>query len=299
MEKPVKSLYYVFVALIIGISFFSFSPLFYPLLSSDDALNILIAHYYNLPDDLYCWGQDRGGTLIPLISQLFIKVFNCPALLSVSVSYYLILIAGYFCFSALFKSNYSKIIFAVVWFLPFQRFIELLRYPIGMEYSLIAVFAFIIKRLDEDNFRKRISSHLYLSGSVIVSIAAVWVSDTAAITVSVLLIISLIYDVIKRGKLKINKVQALYLISGIALGFFFIMYAKSTAVVKSVNYLSVNTFKDIVNGLGIIGKAFYEVLTFKTGELFVSLFTYISVFSTITYLLFIRRGGGISQIAEG
>jgi hypothetical protein len=297
MEKPAKTLYYVFVVLITGISFFSFSPLFYPLLSSDDALNILIAHYYNLPDDLYCWGQDRGGTLIPLISQLFIKVFGWTALLSVSISYYLILIAGYFGFSSLFKTNYSKIIFAVVWFLPFQRFVELLRYPIGMEYSLIAVLIFFIKRLDEKSFRNKLSSHLYLAGSVIVSIAAVWVSDTAVITISVLLILSLIYNVLKRGKLKINKVQTLYLISGIALGFLFIMYAKSTAVVKSVNYLSVNTFKEVVNGLEIMGKAFYEVLTFKTGELFVSIYVYISSLSIITFLLF-TRWGGISQFAE-
>jgi len=298
MEKPAKTLYYVFVVLITGISFFSFSPLFYPLLSSDDALNILIAHYYNLPDDLYCWGQDRGGTLIPLISQLFIKVFGWTALLSVSISYYLILIAGYFGFSSLFKTNYSKIIFAVVWFLPFQRFVELLRYPIGMEYSLIAVLIFFIKRLDEKSFRNKLSSHLYLAGSVIVSIAAAWVSDTAVITISLLLILTLIYNVLKRGKLKINKVQTLYLISGIALGFLFIMYAKSTAVVKSVNYLSVNTFKEVVNGLEIMGKAFYEVLTFKTGELFVSIYVYISSLSIITFLLFTRWGGGFRNLLK-
>ena len=284
MKKNTKLLFNLIVSLIIGISFFTFSPLFYPLLSSDDALNILIAHYYNLPDDIYCWGQDRGGTLIPMISQLFIGILNWPVLLSVSISYYLILITGYFCFSSFFESNYSKIIFALVWFLPFQRFVELLRYPIGMEYSLIAALAFFIKRLDENNFRNKFGRHLCFVGSIIVSILAVWVSDTAVITISILLILTLIYNFIKSSRLQINKVQALYLFSGIAFGLLFIMYAKSTAVVKSSNYLSVNTFKEIFEGLGIIGRSFLEVMTFKTGETVVGIYTYLTIISAGIYI---------------
>lgn len=167
-----------------------------------------------------------------------------------------------------------------------------------MEYSLIAVFAFIIKRLDENNFRNKIVNHLYLAGSVIVSILAVWVSDTAVITISILLIINMVYNTVKIGKIQINKVQALYLISGIALGFLFIMYSKSTAIVKSVNYLSVNTFKDVFNGLGIICNSFLDVLTFRTGELFVSIYVYISSVSIITFLILTRRSGEFRRLLK-
>ena len=102
--------YYLAVFTIIIISFFLYSSNFYPLLCSDDALNILMAHYYKLPADFYCWGQDRGGTLIPLISQVFIKIFHFSALTSVSLSNYLILILGFLCFSSLFKTKYGKLI---------------------------------------------------------------------------------------------------------------------------------------------------------------------------------------------
>jgi len=54
-----------------------------------------LAYYYQLPQDIYCWGQDRGGTLIPLIAQIFIKLFGCSAVTAVSLSNYLLLIAGY------------------------------------------------------------------------------------------------------------------------------------------------------------------------------------------------------------
>lgn len=156
-----KSIFYFILSIIIGTSFCLYSSVFYPLLNSDDALNILMAHYYKLPHDIYCWGQNRGGTLIPLISQFFIKIFGFPAYISVSISNYIILFLGYLGFSSLFKNNYIKILFSIAWFFPPVQFIDLMRFPIGVEYSLIGFSILILKKLDfKTNSYK---NHIYLS----------------------------------------------------------------------------------------------------------------------------------------
>jgi hypothetical protein len=76
MHLTRKTYYYFIIGIIILLSFSFYSSNFYPLLSSDDALNILMAHYYHLPHDIYCWGQDRGGTLIPLEEHVTLPAFR-------------------------------------------------------------------------------------------------------------------------------------------------------------------------------------------------------------------------------
>ena len=72
-----KVLLYIGIIAIILISFRLYSSQYYPLLKSDDALNIMMAHYYSLPEMWYCWGQDRGGTLIAMLGYFFCSVFGC------------------------------------------------------------------------------------------------------------------------------------------------------------------------------------------------------------------------------
>ena len=61
------------------------------------------------------------------------KGFGASAMTAVSLSNYLVLILGYVGFSSLIKSRYGKLVFALIWFFPFQRFIDLTRYTIGVE----------------------------------------------------------------------------------------------------------------------------------------------------------------------
>lgn len=66
-----KAFYIVIIGLISIISFRFYSALYYPALNSDNAVTVLMIHYFKLPDDLYFWGQDRLGSLIPLLGQVF------------------------------------------------------------------------------------------------------------------------------------------------------------------------------------------------------------------------------------
>jgi hypothetical protein len=271
-----RVLYFLLTLAIILLSFFLYSSRFYPLLNSDDALNILMAHYYSLPHDFYCWGQDRGGTLIPLISQVFIKLFNCSALIAVSLSNYLILILGYIGLSGLLKSNYCKIILAIVWFLPFCMFIDILRFPIGVEYSLIGFAIFLINKFENNDIKWHIK-HILLFSIVIICILSVWVSDLAIVSITILIFTLFLYYFLDNRKINGYKTALIYVFTGAICGYLFIRFAKSFAMVEIKNYLSINGINEIKRALSLIGESLWGILTFSNKQIFETVYTYFAV----------------------
>lgn len=285
-----KLLYSITLSAIVLLSFFLYSSRFYPLLNSDDALNILMAHYYKLPDCFYCWGQDRGGTLIPLLSYLFIKIFGLSAIVAVSLSNYLILILGYIGLSSLIKSRYYKIVFAIIWFLPFQRFVDINRYPIGVEYSLLGMVIFLVCKIQDR--QKNISDfgkHALLILIVLILVASVWVSDLSIVSIAMLLFVLLLFYYIDNKSLKINKTIIFYAIAGMLLCLFFIHYAKSFAVVKTKHYLTINGLSEVKEAVLILKDAFVDLLLFKNNEILVSVYVYFAILFFIYFIIIIFR----------
>ena len=138
-----KKIYYLIIGLIVLLSFRFYSSLFYPVLNSDNAVTILMIHYFKLPNDLYFWGQDRMGSLIPLIGQIPFKIFNLSALTSESITHYTILLLGFLAFSTFIKSRFYKVIFAIIWFFPPMRLIDVTQFAFGIHYSLIAISCYL------------------------------------------------------------------------------------------------------------------------------------------------------------
>jgi hypothetical protein len=272
-----KTYYYLLIAAIIIVSFFLYSCSFYPRLNSDDALNVLMAFYYKLPHDFYCWGQDRGGTLIPLLSQVGIKLFKLPALLSVSLSNYLILILGFIGFSSLLKSNFTKVVFAIIWFLPVERFIDLLRYPIGVQYSLTGFIIFIVNkvRFGEDNHP--IHQHLLLIAISILTIVAVWVSDFALVTIAILAGTLLFFHFSGGKKHKFHKAILYHIAGGIIAGVLFIMYAKGQNGLRTEAYYAVNGLNGIRTAFVLLVNSFLPVFAFKSQNTFISVYTFLAI----------------------
>jgi len=267
-------IFFLSVSVLIILSFFLYSSRYYPLLNSDDALNILMTYYYKLPQDLYCWGQDRGGTLIPLLSQVFHKLFGISPVNAVSISNYLFLIMGYIGFSSLFKNRYTKIIFALIWFFPPLRFIDLTRFPLGIQYSLLGFSIFLIQKVDF-YLGKKFLNHLYTMLIILLLITSVWVSDMAVINISVLCSCLLIFNYSKFNRLKIATPVWGYLGMASVATFLFIKFAKSTARVIAPDYNTFNSFDSFLKAINMLKNAFTSVLTFKTTDLFYSIYAWL------------------------
>ena len=254
-------MYYLCLFAIIVLSYRFLSIRYYPLLNSDDALNVLMAVDYPWPETVYCWAQDRGGTLIPLISHVLIKVFNISPINATSLTGYFLIFIGFFCLARLIKSKFYRIILAVAWFFPFTRFVDLVRYPIALGYSLFALIIYLIDRYErnkDDKFEK----HALPIAIILLSTIAIWVSDLTIVSLVILLSVLLLFFYIKNKTLRIRRSVFFYAVGGMAFATTMIFIAKSYATYRFPSYAILNDWNEIVQTLGIIRDTFRNILTY-------------------------------------
>jgi hypothetical protein len=286
--KRISFLYYVALMLIVWVSWCFYASVNYPLLNSDDALNVLMAHYYSLPGDFYCWGQDRGGTLIPLISWVLMVVGGGSALVAVSMANYLLLVGGFWGFATLLASRWNRLMFALIWFLPFQRFIDLVRFPIGVQYSLLGLFIGLWGLPRVGGRLGGLWVHLQYLSMALVGIAAVWVSDLAWVT---MLVMVGVWWWRGRGQSLPNGFLPMaYLGVSMAVGLGFLFYARSHASGITGTYAQVNDLAGIWRALGLVWHAVGELLVFRTGEPLVSLFVWLVFLMLFLLVFYFWRG---------
>ena len=259
------------VAFIILSSFFLYSLAFNPLVTSDDALNVLMAFDYQIPPDFYCWGQDRGGTIIPLISQFFIHVLHLSPILSVSLSNYLLLTLGFIGFSKLFKQPFTLIIFAVLWLFPYERFINILSFPIGMSYSLIGISIYFLDRLLHKKDLTNFSKHFHILVSIGLWGLAIWTSDLAFFTVLLLVSSLLFYSKYQKIEHFPKKLFILYATLGIAALIFIILKLKTYATGVTENFQKFNSAEQIGESIRIVFSDCLKVLIFQVDNFLISI----------------------------
>ncbi|MCC7051459.1 MAG: hypothetical protein IT239_06765 [Bacteroidia bacterium] len=285
-----KSVFYLIIFFIIIFSFSFHSALFSPILNSDNGVVILMIYNFRLPDDLYFWGQDRFGSLIPLIGQIFYKGLRFSPIVSESISHYLLLILGFFGFADLFKSNFSKISFAIVWFLPPLRMVDLLSGTLGEQYALIGVAVFLINKLyPVKNEIYSFRQYLFLSLIALVFIACIWVSDLACSTIFILLTVHTIF-LFKNSKPNYSKIfkrpEIYYIIIGIITAVFFISYAKGNATsLKNYDSFSLNVF---VDSIAVFKTTIVDLILFKSQEPLTSIYLYF-ILAFIIYIVYRHR----------
>ncbi len=230
----------VIVAIIL-LSFFTFAENYYPLLTSDMAVNILMTPSFSLPHDIYFWGQDRSGNLIPMIAHTVFTLSGWPPVLIVSFVHYLILAAGFLALTRFVRSAFGRIILAMVWFFPPWHFLEFLLILYGIQTSLVLIALNFLDRSFSARLRWKCLS--WLSGSCLIFIAAVWVSDMALGSILALLITALLYFTFARNdrektiSLRGMMVPAILLVAWTVAGCLVLHYAKvmSTPVQNYTN----------------------------------------------------------------
>ena len=283
-----RNTYLVLVILISSLSFFFFSSLFYPLLNSDNAVTVLMIHDFKLPNDFYFWGQDRMGSLIPLLAQFFYKVFHQSALTSESITHYVILLSGFLAFASFLKNNWYKLIFCIIWFFPPIHMIDVTQFAFGIHYSLIAIACYLLNIINTGKYGN-FKQHLYFLLLTLTLITAVWVSEMALISMGVLIgIQSLIFMKEKQSikNIVLNK-GVLYLFVGAILGLLFINQAKSFSPIHQ-SYSSFSDFGNILNTFKQFFESIFDMLLFRANEPFTSLYTFL-VLILIGILLFNRK----------
>ncbi len=283
-EKYGNIIYYGLLGIIMAFSFFNFSPVYYYFLNPDHAVHILMTANFRFPHDLYFWGQDRLGSFIPLLGHLILKATGMTAVWAVSVSNYLVLIAGWFSISTLFTGKGTKLVLAMFWFLPPLNFLDFLMIaqPFGIEMSLLAISIFIYNKIKRS---QSVSKQILLTSLIsIILIISLWVSDLTVISIALLISLT-IYDWFKHQKSKnILRQPGLYAVFfWIIAGFLFITFAKGEAD-KDIRY-SEQLFNGLHYILLTVRDIFlqtYDILTFNYEDnIYLGFFGWLSLFTVL------------------
>lgn len=271
---------YWLLSLIILFSFFHFSFYFSPLLNSDSALGVLMGTYLDLPRDLYCWGQDRGGNFTPLISGLLTSITSLPIIISISFIHYGILTLGAFSYAFFIRNTTLKIIFFILWFLPPWQFVEFLLYPYGLQYSILGILLYLLFRYPEAPSNKR----LILSALIaIIAMIGIWVSDFLALSL-VALLFTTFY--LKRDFF-IQRKNIISILLWTVCCATFIIYGKLQAThSQSYSTITINSITEILSATGIVWQSIKRIFLFQSESIFQSIFWWLIV---VTLTLNVNR----------
>lgn len=277
--KKLNILIYLIIGTVILLSFWFFSSIFYPLFNADEGVIILMLHDFQLPRDLYFWGQNRYGSIVPLLGQVFYKGFGLSSLWSESLCHYLILILGYLSFSSLLKSKFNKVILAILWFFPlFQFHNGLLRNVFGLQYSLLGMGIYLINRYsikEDDLFNKLIIQTMLF----VVFVTSVWVSDASIVTIFIIISILAFFAYLKNKNVKywISRLETIYTAISVVLGTVIIFYLKANAITNTYDtyyYQIFNSSAEVFVSIRIIVSRLAGILSFSTSNPLISIYAY-------------------------
>lgn len=298
--RPLRNsiVYYLLLAIIIATSYSFYSSAHYPLLNSDDGVGILMTHYLDFPHDIYFWGQDRLGSLVPLISQFWTKGLGFSPIVAYSLTNYVLLTLGFLGFATFFKEHWTKIIFALLWFLPFHQFFDLVHYPIGIGYSIIGSSILLIRLLKFESKRFFIwKNHLILLLLTIWLGAGIWMSDLIAVNLCCLLFAYFVYRWRKERKWFPRPEVLFWTLAGIAVWGWFIVQAKLNAPAKTENFQSFNTLTDVGSAAALLWESIVDLLTGKNKDWLTPVFPWM-VFILFGILIALSFKGKIKLTEE-
>jgi len=291
---------YLVILLIIIVSFISFSEKHFPYLNSDGALNILMTNELDMPQDLYCWGQDRGGSLIPVIGWGFHNLIGLDLVISVSLAHYLILILGFLAFASFLRNRFLVLILAFFWFLPPWHMLGFILYPFGLQYSLLGIAIYFLNRfMKESNGATRIA---WLSLGLGTLIAMIWASDLGLVSILVAFGMILWYLLLKKKPRKdilghTGLPEIVTALFWTAIGVSFIVYAKQTAVrIDVYNDNPFNNAGQVIESLGIFLASISEILLFRSkspAEGVTGWLVIIAIIGALYYL--VRKPGSLNR----
>jgi hypothetical protein len=273
--------YNLLLLLLILFSFYNFAEINFPLLNSDMSVTILMAQNFNLPGDLYFWGQDRGGSLIPLLANILVEAYKFPPALAVSLIHYIIMVAGFFAMASFFRNRNLKLILALIWFFPSWHFLDQVFPLFGIQMCLLALSLYFLKLMQRAVNRYRRLA--WLSLACLSFIISIWVSDLAVVSLFIVAMIVLWKynpELRKKGYFFLFKdrktlIQTVLVIAWFLFGTAFILYAKHKAArTDGYNTHYLNHPGEIVATIKIICYSIWRVLIFTSENFMESIYAW-------------------------
>jgi hypothetical protein len=245
------------------------------------SITILMAQNLSLPGDFFFWGQDRGGSLIPLLANFLVEAYKFPAVLAVSLIHYLIMVAGFFAMASFFRNRSLRLILALIWFFPSWHFLDQVFPLFGIQMCLIAMALYFLKKIQAT--ANRFMQLVWLSLGCLTLIISIWVSDLSVVSLFIMVVFVLwkyLPVLREKGYLFFLRDKNTLLRAALVAGWFiigtaFILYAKHKATrTEGYNSHFLNHPGEIIATLKIILYSVWRVLIFASENFIESIYAW-------------------------
>ncbi len=248
MPKLIQKPFLLVLACVALVSFRLFSILYSEHYHSDHAIHVLMSYYFRFPEDLYFWGQDRLGSVLPMLTHPItltgIQPIHATAFMTI-----LVLLAGCYIFTSFLRTFYSKVIFSILWFFPLICFKEIL-YPAYTDSIQLLIIALIISILININAQQPPKLRYLLYFTIIFNLTgiSIWLTETSLILVPLLLLF--LVQKFPRDRKLLPYIFVLFGLTAVSWTYF-ILHAKGLSIPVD-NYASLNTPYEAIELLGNI-----------------------------------------------
>ncbi|MBF2075880.1 MAG: hypothetical protein IGS50_19265 [Synechococcales cyanobacterium C42_A2020_086] len=269
---------------------------------SDQAIQVLMAADLQLPADLYYWGQQRGGSIVPILGRFLLDHSDLSPIRAVSYAQYFILGLGYLGFACLFRTNLARLLFALAWFLPPQPFgfLLMLGHPYAAQLGFLGIAVALIARLPRmTGWTQIMLRHLLIVGAVVCLFLSVWASDFSVISLALMAgfgMIGIGYQLWLAPVTRLSKqltskhltISLIIILTSLELitlliasryGIRFIRYAKSHAT-ASDDVFSINTLSQTKTMVELVFGTIHRIVTFQNPDFGLNVFG----FSALVFL---------------
>lgn len=292
---------YALIVLIGILSFRSFAGFLSPNFDADQAVHVLMSYDLQLPEDWYYWGQNRLGSLLPILSHGLLQVMPLPPIQAVSFVQYAFVIVGFLCYASLLKQLCLKVIFALIWFLPaapFQKLVEV-AHPYAPQFALLGIALVAAHRLatmPETPLLPRMGLNTLIILSFTLSI---WVSDLSLLPAGVAAVWaskSILSD--QKGwrplaHLEYLRQRPLCWYNALLLGLAgaFLVYVKSTASQRDENYgvFAINGLESMGQIIGSVLSNIVRTVLFQVNHPILSLYCLASLVTIGSLCFYLRK----------
>lgn len=209
----------------------------------------------------------------------------------------MVLLLGFWGFSTLFTNKKLIVLLALLYFFPYQRFLQINAFYIGMGYSMLGFSLLFIRKINWKNGLFTYLPNLVYTAIVsIVWLLAIWCSDLVFLTLVTFggTLILYAYTHKTPRDFKLLQIVIAYL-GSLTLIFFVLKKAKTYAVVKTEQFMSFNTLSDVGEAVKIVVQQSTKVLL-GSEDLILTIGAWIIVCTLIfgIYVLVIHRKSFLS-----
>jgi hypothetical protein len=269
------------VTVLFGLSWFIYSPIHFEAFNADYALHPLMAEDLVLPEDMYIWGENRIGSLIPFLARPLVVAFGLSGMWAVSIVQYFLLALLVWIWYKRFNSPWLAVAFSAFLLIPAFSFhaIIMVSHPLTVFVLVLTMNTMLFERverqIDTGSYRLR---ELYIWFFVV--LISLWTTEQIAVPIGIMWMI-LVWKSIdwKSRTIRVSKkhfytgllmpLPALIIWGGYMRNLF--------RARRKANYGKFCSFEELTDQLGIIGNRLYKVFTFQ----------HFDAFSILSWLLLI------------